>query len=214
MISILTSMSEDPFYEQIDTAILTNTDSDQTPVISLFTINKLNNPIENSLLLEEILNKPISDDDVADLIALCIESETTPQILISLTRLLVFRNNIPLEIKLLYGIHPINEEFYNLAKSVNVYDKYYDRRLTEHIDYEHPNIMIKDRNSYRDIYHCLLYAGSEHCQALIVKWDLSHNNTIISAARDYFRLDCSDFHIIDKINKRSMTVFNKELIQS
>jgi hypothetical protein len=135
----------------------------------------------------------------------------------SLNSLITFKGDISLEIKLLPGKYIIDDDLYELAKRHNIRDSYYDNIMkidfitNENEDlytnirkryynaiadmkkYSHMDVVMKENKGlytgFRDAYHCLLYGGNDHLQALIVKWDLWGDDCTADAAREYFHVD-------------------------
>jgi len=157
----------------------------------------------------------ISEDDIGCMIARCIEHPIYYVIDAneSLKHLLNFKEESYgeklLEIKLLPKKYNIDDELYKLVKVHNIHDTYYDN-VIENIPfvYHHLDVVAKERaglyTGFRDAYHCLLYGGKDHLQALIVRWDLWGPDTTTDAAREYFDLDNTTpiEIVISRINKR------------
>jgi hypothetical protein len=166
--------------------------------------------LERYLKLHKEKGALISEDDIGCMIARCIEhSDEDTYAEESLKHLLNFKGDLSIEIKLLPGKYHIDDKLYQLVKSHNVQDSYYDAIInTKFYTYSHPDVVAKERTGqytgYRDAYHCLLYGEKEHLQALIVRWDLWGPDRTADAVREYFNLD-DDVPIeilISRINKR------------
>lgn len=156
----------------------------------------------------------VSEDDIGCMISRCIEHPNDIDVTYateSMKYLLDFKGKLPLEIKLLPGKYHIDESLYELAKSHNVHDSYYDRASDdEPYTYSHLDVVAKERKGiytgFRDAYHCLIYGERQHLQALIVRWDLWGDDCTADAAREYFNLNKSSpiEAIMACINKRCM----------
>lgn len=164
----------------------------------------------------------ISEDDLASMIARCIEhSPSETYGLESLKYLLTFKGDLTVEIKLLPGKYNIDNELYELAKSHNVHDSYYDA-YTSHGDvrlqtvinceslvYVHSDVVTKEKSGkytgFRDAYHALLYGDNEHLQALILRWDLWGDDCTADAAREFFKLneECPLQPLMTRVNEYS-----------
>lgn len=153
----------------------------------------------------------ISEDDLASMIARCIEhSPSETYGLESLKYLLTFKGDLTVEIKLLPGKYNIDDELYELAKSHNVHDSYYDAVMNcESLVYVHADVVAKEKSGkytgFRDAYHSLLYGGPEHLQALIVRWDLWGDDCTADAAREFFKLndECPLQPLMARVNEYS-----------
>lgn len=150
--------------------------------------------LERFLQIQRQTGSLISEEDLASMIARCIEhspKETYGSD--SLGHLLTFKGCLSVEIKLLPGKYDIDEKLYELAKSQNVHDSYYDAIMNcESLVYCHSDVVTKEKSGkytgFRDSYHCLLYGGPKHLQALIVRWDLWGDDCTADAAREFFKL--------------------------
>lgn len=164
--------------------------------------------------VHEFENCPILDDDIGDMIAKCIEKGQYNNLwaLESIMCLLRYiqESDQMLEIKLLAGKYNIDEELYKLASSHNVHDIYYEDTLDcQPYKYEHKDIITKGRDGeyvgFRDVYHCLMYGGKDHLQALIVRWDLYGADHTSYAACVFFDCDMELNEIKDAVNRLSMS---------
>lgn len=150
----------------------------------------------------------ISEDDIGCMIARCIEGGNYRYSKESMAHLLIFKGEIPIEIKLLP--HLVNADLYAIAKTKQVQDMYYDATMTsESYQYKHLDVVAKAKTGhftgFRDAYHALIYGAKTHMQALIVHWDLWDEDETADAARKYFGLEpkCPIEMVIDKINTRT-----------
>jgi hypothetical protein len=156
----------------------------------------------------------LDDDDLGAMICRCIEHQPGDTILkISLKHLLDFKGPRTLEIKLLPRKYRIDSEFYEMAQWENVHDSYYEATYQcEPFVYAHMDVVKKEQlhkyTGFRDAYHCLLYGGSEHLQALIVRWDLWGDDCTTDAAREFLEMvpETSLMAVKARVNKRSLSL--------
>lgn len=133
----------------------------------------------------------LDDDDLGIMICRCIEHRPDDRFaLSSLKQLLKFKGHRSLEIKLLPKKYNIDSELYEMAQWEDVHDSYFDAtHECKPFVYSHMDVVKKEAVKYtgfRDAYHCLLYGGLEHLQALIVRWDLWGDDCTADAAREFF----------------------------
>lgn len=169
--------------------------------------------LERFLNVQKEMKAEIHQDDLACMFARCIEHKPEDtHARQSIKHLIAFKGDQSIEIKLLPGRYPIDNELYELIRWENVQDSYYDAtmELTSYV-YTHQDIVKKEDSGlytgFRDAYHALLYGGAEHLQALIVRWDLfGDEDCTVEAAREFFHLapDCSIDIVKNLVNKKSM----------
>lgn len=181
-------------------------------------------------LLERFLkvqkNHKIADDDLASMLARCVEHREEDAFQYESIKHLV--NYVKgqelkgqglkeqrlksqgLEIKLLPNNYPIDTELYEYLCQHNIRDSYYDASwIGEKFPYNYPDIVEQENSGkyvgYRDAYHCLLYGESKHLQSLIVRWDLFGEDCTTDAARDFFSLpkECPIEVVKEHINRMS-----------
>lgn len=176
----------------------------------------------------ETPNLTISKFDLAEMISRCLETDKTSThffaVQQSLFILLQYNRPQPLFIKLIPDRYPFNQHLYNVAKDLNVYDPYLERKAMQ--DYEAPlhqsrmvnrdwnearNIMGDIRSGeagamYRDVYYILMYGEWKHLKYLIEEARTSPEADWLSAIRDYFGLaENADLQaLISVINKLAM----------
>ena len=163
----------------------------------------------------------VETDDISSMIARCIEHDpcnfSRSKAEDSLSHLMSFKEHQMgydlLEIKLLPGKYTIDDELYELANIFNVRDSSYDSIMCginrRDVSYQHLDVVASENagkyTGFRDAYHCLLYGGAKHLQALIVRWDLWGDDCTADAAREFFNVssDCPLAPLISHINRKS-----------
>lgn len=137
----------------------------------------------------------IRDENLACMFSRCIEhrfEETFAQE--SIKHLLEFKGDKKLEIKLLPKKYSIDTTLYYYIHDNGVMDSYYDAtEKCEQLEYQHKDVIMKEKEDgytgFRDAYHCLLYGGPKHLQALIIRWDMWGDDCTADAARELYGLE-------------------------
>lgn len=133
----------------------------------------------------------ISTNDLVSMFCRCIEHDNLGTWAYeSIHQLIEYKGDSEIEIKLLPGKYTIDTQLYSIARSHGVHDTHYDNSLSS--EYLHQDVVAKELTGlytgFREAYHILLYAGVNHLQSLIVRWDLWGDDCTADAARQFFNL--------------------------